>query len=158
MNIIFNSSPIIFLSKLEYLNLIMNQFDKVYIPKAVLDEIKIKDDKITKSLINLIDENKIIVKEITLSKLSEGLRKRLGKGESEAITLAIELNTDYVILDDNVARKEAIRIGLTVKGTLAIIKKLMYENIIEIEPNLLYEKIKKIGFRVKKDIFDEIFR
>jgi len=37
-------------------------------------------------------------------------------GESEAIVLAIELEADYVILDDFVARKEAVRLGLNVKG------------------------------------------
>jgi len=35
-------------------------------------------------------------------------------GESEAIVLAIELEADYVILDDFAARKEAVRLGLNV--------------------------------------------
>ena len=49
---------------------------------------------------------------------------RLGKKESEAIALSIELQTDYIILDDFAARKEATKLRLNVKGTLPIIKKL----------------------------------
>jgi len=79
-------------------------------------------------------------------------------GESEAIVLAIELEADYVILDDFVARKEAVRLGLNVKGTLGIIRKLMTDKHIEvIDMDDLYERLKKIRFRVKRDIFNRIF-
>ncbi|WP_293157521.1 hypothetical protein [Okeania sp. SIO2C9] len=47
-----------------------------------------------------------------------------GRGESETIALAKELQTDFVILDDLAARKMATNLGLNVKGTLAILKKL----------------------------------
>jgi len=57
----------------------------------------------------------------------------LGKGESEAIALAIELNPDYVLLDDSTARREAKRLGLNIKGTLAVIKKLSKDGKISIE-------------------------
>ena len=46
--------------------------------------------------------------------------------------MAIELEADYVILDDFVARKEAVRLGLNVKGTLGIIRKLMTDKHIEV--------------------------
>jgi predicted nucleic acid-binding protein len=59
-----------------------------------------------------------------MSILVNSLNQRLGRGESEAIPLALELNADYIILDDFAARREASRLGLQVKGTLAIIKKL----------------------------------
>jgi predicted nucleic acid-binding protein len=39
--------------------------------------------------------------------------------------LAIEKNADLVILDDFAARKIAIELGLEVKGTLGILKKLV---------------------------------
>ena len=97
-------------------------------------------------------------REIKLTNIFHGLNRRIGMGESEAIVLAIELEADYVILDDFAARKEAVRLGLNVKGTLGIIRKLMTDKYIEvIDMDGLYERLKKIRFRVKRDIFNRIF-
>ncbi len=69
------------------------------------------------------------------------------------------LQTDYIILDDFAARKEAIRLGLNIKGTLAVIKKLQGEDKIVID-NLdqFYQQLRKINFRVKREIFEAIFK
>lgn len=85
----------------------------------------------------------------------------LGKGESEAIALGLEMQTDYFILDDLAARKEkeAMRLGLNVKVTLAIVKKLQAEGKIAIDSlDALYENISEINFRVKRSGFDAIFK
>ncbi|NEQ19840.1 MAG: hypothetical protein F6K28_10605 [Microcoleus sp. SIO2G3] len=86
------------------------------------------------------------------------MNERIGKGESEAIALSIKLQTDYTILDDSAARREAMRLGLKVKGTLAVIKKLNFEGKIIIE-NLddLYQKLIEVKFRIKRTLFNEIF-
>ncbi|WP_017747735.1 hypothetical protein [Scytonema hofmannii] len=90
--------------------------------------------------------------------MANSLNARLGKGESEAIALATEIQANYVILDDFAARKEAIRLGLNVRGTLGIIKNLTSEDRIVID-NLddLYQRLMAINFRVKRSVFDAIF-
>ncbi|MFC1850332.1 hypothetical protein ACFL27_09090 [candidate division CSSED10-310 bacterium] len=93
-----------------------------------------------------------------LSNLTVGLNQRLGKGESETIPIGVEMNIDYVILDDKVARREAERLGLMVKGSLGILSKLEQENFIKIENHeLLYSHLIDFDFRIRKDIFDKIF-
>jgi predicted nucleic acid-binding protein len=85
--------------------------------------------------------------------LANRLNERLGRGESEAISLAIDLQADYIILDDFAARKEAKRLGLNVKGTLAVVRKLHLEGRINISDfDVLYQKIIEINFRVKREI------
>ncbi len=61
-------------------------------------------------------------------------------------------------MDDSAARKEATRLGLNVKGTLAVIKKLQADNKITIG-NLeqFYQELMTINFRVKRALFDAIF-
>jgi predicted nucleic acid-binding protein len=49
------------------------------------------------------------------------LQADLGKGESECIVLAKEMNADFVVLDDKDARKMAEFLGLDVIGTLGIL-------------------------------------
>jgi predicted nucleic acid-binding protein len=122
--------------------------------KSVLNKINHLD-----ILINtLITENKLLVQKVQLISLANSLNERLGIGESEAITLGIELQPDYIILDDFAARKEAIRLGLNIKGTLAVIRKLQLNGKINISDlDILYQQIMNVNFRVKREIFDSIF-
>lgn len=157
--VIFNTSPLIFLDRLGYMEKSLTLFQTVIIPQRVLNEIYIKNDKIKKNVIGLKNHQRVLFGlETKLVKLYLGLTGRLGKGEAEAISLAIEKNADLVILDDYVARKIAIELGLEVKGTLGILKRLSENKEIEIQDvNELYRRLIKIGFRVKKSIFDSIF-
>jgi predicted nucleic acid-binding protein len=51
-----------------------------------------------------------------------------------------------------------LKLGLNVKGTLAIINKLHQDGQISINSNDdFYEQLKTINFRVKRSLFDQIF-
>lgn len=51
-----------------------------------------------------------------------------------------------------------MRLGLNVKGTLAIIKKMMADNKVKIDDlDQFYQRLLQIKFRVKRSIFDSIF-
>jgi predicted nucleic acid-binding protein len=158
MKIVFNTSPLIFLTRLELLEIFLSQPGEYFTTQAVFDEIQAKEDEVSLSLKTIFANQKIEIKPIQMSVLANSLNQRLGRGESEAMTLALELNANYIILDDFAARREASRLGLQVKGTLAIIKKLRRDGQITVE-NLeeLYQRIVSIGFRVKRSIFDDIF-
>ncbi|WP_243147259.1 DUF3368 domain-containing protein [Scytonema sp. UIC 10036] len=115
------------------------------------EEISAKSDKASQSVQGLIDSGKITPKAIKLTFLANSLNARLGLGESEAIALGIELPCDYIILDDNAARKEAVRLGLQVKGTLAVIKKLQADGKITIDSlEQLYQQLVAINFRLQQ--------
>ena len=159
MTAVFNTSPLIFLAKLGYLEKTLSLFQMVAIPKKVIKEISVKDDEANEKVLKIKNHSNVNFGLATkLVKLYKALNERLGQGESEAIALAVELNADVVILDDFAARKAAMELGLKVKGTLGIIKKLLEENKIKIEDiNKLYETLKKIGFRVRREIFKNIF-
>ena len=152
MKIVFNSSPLIFLSQLGFLEKFLDSNDNFYLPATVQQEINAKQDQSSETLNKLINQQKLIILNIKLISLANSLNERLGKGESDAITLGIELQDDFA------ARKEALHLGLNVKGTLAIIRKLLKEGKIEIE-NLesFYQRLREINFRVKREIFESIF-
>ncbi len=158
MKIVFNCSPLIFLSRLDFLEIFINDDHQFYIPPSVQLEINAKPDQASGCINRLISNQQLVVREIKLLSLANRLNERLGRGESEAISLAIDLQADYIILDDFAARKEAKRLGLNVKGTLAVVRKLHLEGRINISDfDVLYQKITEINFRVKREIFDEIF-
>ena len=133
MRIVVNSSPLIFLARLGFLEKTINLFKKVYISQSVVDEISVKQDEASKIIKECIKLPNVEVRSATLKVLASKLNERFGKGESETIALAIELQTEQTILDDFSARKEAIRLGLKVKGTLGIIRKLQLEDKFQID-------------------------
>jgi predicted nucleic acid-binding protein len=158
MQIVLNSSPLIFLAKLSYLNQFIEYPDDFYIPQSVAEEISAKSDPASQTIQTLINAGKLQVRTSSLITLLNSLNQRLGKGESEAIALGIELNADYVLLDDSTARRDAKRLGLSIKGTLAVIKKINKDGKISIESlDSLYQQIIEIEFRVKRSLFDQIF-
>jgi predicted nucleic acid-binding protein len=158
VKIVFNSSPLIFLSRLDFLNQFLEYDYQFLVPQIVIEEINAKQDEASRYVNNLITNKRLTVKQISLFSLANSLGDRLGRGEAEAITLATELQSDYLILDDFAARKEAIRLGLNVKGTLAIIRKMSVDGKINID-NLeqLYQQLLKINFRVRRELIDAIF-
>lgn len=77
--------------------------------------------------------------------------KGLGKGEVEAIALALRLNADWLLMDDLSGRREAIRIGLTVMGTVGVLIRAEQESLIEpLEP--LLDELEAAGFRFSRNL------
>lgn len=67
--------------------------------------------------------------------LLENLRKSLHYGEAQAITIAIELSADMILIDETDGRTVALSYGLTLIGTLGILLKAKELGLIErIEP------------------------
>ena len=155
---VFNSSPLIFLSKLNVFDQSLKLFSKVTVPSYVQKEIFKKEDIASENLKSLIKSNNVIIVKAKNLRMLEALCRKLGRGESEAIVAAIENLADLVVLDDHVARLEAARMGLNVKGTLGIIRRLMDLDIIQYELDELYQDLSEMKFRVKRSIFDGIFK
>lgn len=155
---VLNSSPLIFLSRLHLIDQSLKLFSEVTIPAYVQKEILQKEDIASEKLKVLLRSNSVVVVRAKNLRMVDAFCRKLGKGESEAIVVAIEHPADIVILDDHAARAEATRIGLHVKGTLGIIRKLMELDIIQCDPDKLYRDLSEMKFRVKRDIFDEIFK
>lgn len=158
MIVVFNSSPWIFLSNLGIVEKSVNLFNKKYIPKAVYNEVSVRRDDAFIAMEKFIGTAQVEIVKVVNHRLVGALNKRLGRGEAEAIAVALEKEIDFVILDDHVARLEAKRLGLQVKGTLGIIKRLISLGKYSINLEELYEQLTMKGFRIKESLFWEIFR
>ncbi len=100
--IVSNASPLIVLLKTNNLVLIQKVFKKVTIPRAVYQEIAVKEEEK-----RILDQTEWIeVRNIQTGELTNLLEKLVGKGEAEAIVLAKELKTQ-LLADDARARKYA---------------------------------------------------
>ena len=157
MKAVFNSSPIIFLTKLGIIEAASDLFERIDIPSLVYSEIRRKPDASAEAVEGLIKGKRVSVSKAENERFVGALGRRLGKGEAEAIALSIETGADLVILDDHAARVEAMRLGLAVKGTLGIVRRLMENGAFESDLEELFINLKAMGFRIRAELFWEIF-
>ncbi len=114
MQVVSNTSPIIFLSKIDALDLLPQCFEKIFIPQAVVNELH------NLSLPNYIERSSLSIAGSNFA-LGATMTSNLHIGELEAMVLAQEIQADYVILDDRLARRKAQHLGLKVIGTIGVL-------------------------------------
>jgi predicted nucleic acid-binding protein len=112
VKIVLDTSPIIFLSKIDSLHLLVDCVDDIYAPQAVIEELR---DYSPPSFIKVRSLSTIG------AAYAQGALGRLHQGELEAMVLAQELLADYVVLDDLLARRKAQRLAIKVIGTLGLL-------------------------------------
>lgn len=78
----------------------------------------------------------------------------LGKGEREAICLALELRSDILLVDDKKARRIAEEHGLTVTGTIGILRAAHDRGLVKL-PEAIRELL-KCGFRLSEKLAQQI--
>ena len=112
-SVVSNSSPLIALEQLGLLNLLKQIFGTVLVPPAVVRE--------TAPTVTLPQS---IIEQTLLQPIgSQILSASLGAGESEALSLALELKASLLILDERPARRLAGALGIPVMGTLGLLLK-----------------------------------
>lgn len=114
-----NTSPILYLYRIGILNWLPQIFDEIWVPLAVVDELKDGlrrghdvPDAANYQWLQIVNPQNMP---------SEWLSLDLGGGELAAMALALENRDRVVILDDLLARRTAQAAGLTVWGTLKVL-------------------------------------
>jgi len=115
MNVVSNTSPIIFLSKIKVLDLLPQCFEQIFIPQAVAKEL------LDLSLPTYIECSDISIAGANFVSGALDSSWSLHAGELETMVLAQELEADYVIMDDRLARRKAQSKGLKIIGTIGVL-------------------------------------
>ena len=157
MEVVCNSSPLIFLCKIGRINILHTLFSKVYAPVSVYQEIIAsgKDDDACNQITKMISSKEIDVFGVKNEVAIRALMGRLHLGEVEVIIGAKELNINNVILDDGYARKKAKFLGLSVVGTLGILKLAHKKGFIESFEDEL-KRLINVGFRISAELMNQI--
>ena len=80
----------------------------------------------------------------------------LGAGETETIILAKELDLDYALIDERMARAEAGLMEVKVIGTIGLID-LAIESGFEIDKKSIVDQLIKKGFRISNRLYKKMF-
>ena len=150
---ISNTSPLIVLAKSSYLKILQKIFKYVIIPDAVFNEIFRKEDTATRKIRDLINFGFIQTEKVKNKELVDFINTDIGLCEAEAIVLSLQLNSEYILLDDYKARIYAEERSLNVIGTLGLIKILKDCNFIGEDNETIYKRLVSANFWIKKTCF-----
>lgn len=152
MIIVSDTSPINYLVLIGEIELLPQLFGKVIIPQAVLNELKKTGTPAV--VVDWIDSNPNWLETQNARAVDQTIT--LGAGEREAISLAIELNADLVLIDDRKARRAAIERGLNVAGTVNILESASKRGLVDL-PRAL-QKLGQTNFRIAPDLLAKILK
>jgi predicted nucleic acid-binding protein len=156
--IVSNAGPLIALAKIERFGLLRALFGKLYIPQAVYDEVVVIGtgragaNETEQAIGDWIEVQG--VKDLVMVR---SLLTKLGKGESEAIALALEMKADLVLLDDYKARATAEFVGLNMTGTVGMLSSAQKNGLISDLKSLL-DELQAQGFRLSDKVYAEILK
>ena len=143
--IVSNASPVIAFEQIGQLHLLQRLFEHIVIPPSVAREVAptvtLPVWMIQQSLMQPIGPQIV--------------RGSLGAGESEAISLALELGARLVILDDRPARRLAQALHLPVIGTVGILLAAKRRSLLAaVRPSL--DALLQHDFRISQRLYEQI--
>ncbi|MBF2096797.1 MAG: DUF3368 domain-containing protein [Gloeomargaritaceae cyanobacterium C42_A2020_066] len=157
MIVVSDTSILTNLAAIQHLSLLPQLYHQVIIPEAVYRELTDLYPPVPGGL-EAQSADWLQVRAMTSLGIFERLRSevRLDPGESEAITLALELKADLLLIDERRGREEANRLGLRIIGLLGILVEAKYRRLIVAVKPLLDAMISTSEFRVSPALYNQI--
>ena len=125
MNVVSNAGPLIALGKLGQLSLLLTLYGAILIPREVYNEVVINGLRLgaddAPAVDFLVQQGHIRVVEVVLPSPLPAWALSLDAGEIEVIVLGQQQAADWVLIDNEHARKAARQVGLPLKGTIGLL-------------------------------------
>ena len=157
MIVISDTSPLSGLAIVGQLSLLQALYGQIVIPEAVASELRrgAQDDARIAQALAL---NWIETKSPTNTRLIDELQTvyKLDKGESEAISLALELKADALLIDERLGRREASRLGLSITGMLGVLLVAKKQSLVSAIRPIVDARIGEAGFRISDQLYREV--
>ncbi|MCM1537482.1 MAG: DUF3368 domain-containing protein [bacterium] len=158
MIVVSDTTPIISLMKAGQLKLLHDLFDMVYIPNMVYREL-IDYDAFPEESKMVQECEFLFVEEAENEKAVAILQKLTGldAGESEAIILADEKQSDVLLMDEHKGRQVARKMGLAITGTIGILMQAFDEGMLTREDvEKCVERLKENGIRISEKLYQKL--
>ncbi len=155
MLVISDTSPISNLILTGKLFLLKKIFETIIIPEAVYLEI-IELKKFNVDLTEFINASWIKKEQIHDLILYHKLKSLVDESEAQAITIAHEINPDFLLIDEKKGRTIAKEMGIKIIGLIGVLVKAKRENIIIDVKSILDELRNKAGFFISQELYNEI--
>ena len=158
MIVVSDTTPIISLMKAGQLELLQKLFGSVYIPKAVHQELT--ENEVFSEEVKMVQECEFLyVEQVNNGKSVAILRNFTGldAGESEAIILADEKQSDVLLMDEHKGRQVAKKMGIAITGTIGILTQAFDEGMLAREDvERCVERFKESGIRISEKLYQRL--
>lgn len=153
--VVINESPIIGLCKINLENIIFDIFDEIYITEEVIKEISTKESYEKEFVKKAIKNNKIKEYCVKNKDIINKFYGKMHKGELSVIIAGLEINADFIIIDELTARNFAESLSLYPIGLIGILRIAKRKKFInEIKPYLY--SLKKKGIWLSEKLINDI--
>ncbi len=164
---IIDSSSLIILAKINRIDLLLNLYEKLLITHKIYQETVEEGIEINAPDAKLIEKavktKKIRIMELNpkYSRFSEELKdiyQQLGRGEADAIALALQEKQERIIMDEKLGRQVCKLYKIKPIGTLRVILEAYNKNMIkEQEVRDTIKEIIEHKFRIGADVITEFW-
>jgi predicted nucleic acid-binding protein len=149
-----NTTPLRYLIAIEQEHLFPGVFEKIFVPSVVHEELtRIETPERVRRLV-LSLPGWYEVREVRGAPTMP-FPATLHRGEWQAILLAEDLKSDFVLIDERVGRTVALRRNLPVSGTLGVLERADVLGLVHDFPGLL-TRLKTSGFFISSTLEFEV--
>ena len=150
MIVVSDTTPINYLILIGQIDLLKKLYHRLIIPESVFEEMQRLQTP--EKVRQWISEQPDWIEVRKASELNPVLD--LGAGERDAILLAQELGADLILMDDRKGRQAAIRLGLAVSGTLAVLVTAARNDLIDLPTAI--RQLLQTSFRAPADLIQSL--
>jgi predicted nucleic acid-binding protein len=148
MIVVADTSPLNYLVRLGHPDVLHEIYGRVLVPKAVLEEMRHPEAPVEVRM--WANKPPIWLETMMVKEIDPTLIPELGVGEREAISLALEVHADVLLIDERAGRQEAQARHIEVAGTLAVLLEASLRGYFEFPATL--QKLRQYGFRLSNAV------
>lgn len=157
MLVVSNTSPIMNLAVVDLLNLLRQQFGEVFVPAAVIEELRLDTDYPgTDKIRQAISDGWLHQEVVENQQIILALKRELDNGEAEAIALALQLKADLILMDERDGRSVAKSMGLNPIGILGVLVRAKQAGTIQSVKEVLNKLRNEAGFYITDGLMQNI--
>ncbi len=150
--VVADTSPLFYLLSIDHIDLLAQLFGRVFVPDAVHKELC---PPAAPTLVrNWATHLPAWVEVTPVDILDDPAFMPLGAGERAAITLALSLHADLILIDERQGTKVALNKGFEVTGTLGVLGLAARRGLIDLAAS--FARLKRTNFRYRQEIMDEL--
>jgi predicted nucleic acid-binding protein len=150
--VVADTSPISYLLSIGQIDLLPGLFGNVLIPDAVHKELC---HPAAPPVVRDWMSGRSAWMEVTrVEAIDDATLRPLGAGERAAITLALSLHADLILMDERKGTAVALAKGFEVTGTLGVLRLAARRGLVDLADS--FARLKLTNFRYRQEIMDEL--
>lgn len=153
--VIADAGPLIALAKINQLKLLPALFSStVQITQAVADECLLRQSSDADLIADALQSGWL--QTVDNPTFNHPLSRSLGLGEQTSIEYALQANDKtLLIMDDALARKQALRLQLSIVGTAAVLFMAQRKGLI-MNAEMLITELNQVGYRISAEVIAQL--